>query len=67
AYLERAVRLKPDYAQAHYRLGRAYWKVGRHQEGQAQIELQKKFARQEQDDLNQRLSRIATFGVEVKQ
>jgi tetratricopeptide (TPR) repeat protein len=67
AYLERAVRLKPDYAQAHYRLARAYWKVGRHQDGQVQMELQKKFARQEQDDLNRRLRQIATFGVEVQQ
>jgi tetratricopeptide (TPR) repeat protein len=67
AYLERAVRLRPDYAQAHYRLARAYWKVGRHQDGQVQMELQKKFARQEQDDLNRRLSQIATFGVVVQQ
>jgi predicted Zn-dependent protease len=67
AYLERAIRLKPDYAQAHYRLARAYSRVGRRQDGQAQIELQRKYARQEQDDLNRRLSQIATFGVEVQQ
>ncbi len=66
-YLERAVKLKPDYAQAHYHLARAYWRVGRRQDGQVQMELQKKYARQEQDDLNKRLSQIATFGVEIQQ
>jgi predicted Zn-dependent protease len=66
-YLERAVKLKPDYAQAHYRLARAYWKAGRKEDGQTQMELQQKFAHQEQDDLNRRLGQIVTLGVEVKQ
>ena len=66
-YLERAIKLKPDFAQAHYHLARAYWRVGRREDGQAQMEMQKKYARQEQDDLNRRLSQIATLGVEVKQ
>jgi tetratricopeptide (TPR) repeat protein len=63
-YLERAVKLKPDFAQAHYRLARAYWKIGRNQDGQAQMDLQKKFARQEQEDLDRRLKQIARFAVE---
>ena len=64
-YLERAVNLKPDFAQAHYRLARAYWKAGRTQEGQAQMELQKKYARQERDDLDRRLKQITRFVVEL--
>jgi len=64
-YLERAVKLKPDFAQAHYRLARAYWKTGRNQEGQAQMDLQKKFARQEREDLDQRLKQITRFVVEL--
>ena len=64
-YLERAIKLKPDYSQAHYRLALAYWRTGRKQEGQAQMELQKKYSRQQQDDLNRRLNQITTFLVNV--
>ena len=64
-YLERAVKLKPDFAQAHYRLARAYWRMGRRQDGAAQMELQKKFASQEQDDLDRRLRQVTTIAVEV--
>jgi len=64
-FLERAVELKPDYATAHYRLARAYWRTGRKQDGQAQMELQKKFASQKQKDLDQRLRQLTTFIVDV--
>lgn len=63
-FLERAVKLKPDYAQAHYRLALAYGRTGRKQDGQAQMALQKKFARQEQEDLDRRLRQITTFTLE---
>lgn len=65
AYLERAVKLKPTLAQAHYRLARAYWRMGRKQEAQAQMDLQKKFVRAEQEDLDRRLSQITVLAVEV--
>jgi tetratricopeptide (TPR) repeat protein len=58
AFLERAVRVKPDYAEAHYRLALAYWRTGRKQDGQTQMDLQKKFAHQQQDDLERRLRQI---------
>jgi tetratricopeptide (TPR) repeat protein len=64
-YLERAVELKPDYATAHYRLARAYWNTGRKQDGQAQMELQQKYSKQEQEDLDRRLRQITTFLVDV--
>lgn len=60
-FLERAVRLKPDYAQAHYRLALAYLRTGRKQDGRTQMDLQKKFAHQEQADLEQRLHQIIRF------
>lgn len=65
-YLERALKLEPDFAQAHYRLARAYWRTGRKAEGQAQMDLQKKFARQEQEDLQRRLDRITSLAVTVQ-
>jgi tetratricopeptide (TPR) repeat protein len=64
-YLERAVKLKPDYAQAHYHLARAYWRVGRKQEGQAQMALQRKFASQQGKDLDRRLNEIMVFDVKA--
>jgi tetratricopeptide (TPR) repeat protein len=63
-YLECAVELKPDYSTAHYRLARAYWRTGRKQDGDAQIELQKKFSRQEAEDLDRRLRQITRFVTE---
>lgn len=66
-YLEQAIKLKPQLTQARYRLARAYWKMGRRKEGEVQMELQKKYARQEAEDLDRSLSQIVTFGVEVKQ
>ncbi|HEV2133504.1 MAG TPA: tetratricopeptide repeat protein [Terracidiphilus sp.] len=62
-FLERAVKLKPDYAEAHYHLALAYWRTGRKRDGDAQMELQKKFARQEQEDLDQHLRQITTFTI----
>jgi predicted Zn-dependent protease len=64
-YLERAVKLKPDYSQAHYRLARAYWKTGRRQEGDEQMQLQKKSAREEQEELHRRLVEITSLAVSV--
>jgi tetratricopeptide (TPR) repeat protein len=64
-YLERAVALKPDFSQAHYHLALAYWRTGRKQDGQTEMELQKKFSKQQQQDLDQRLRQITTFIVDV--
>jgi tetratricopeptide (TPR) repeat protein len=64
-YLERAVALKPDHAQAHYHLALAYWRTGRKADGQAQMELQKKYASAEKEDLDRRLKQITTFVVSL--
>lgn len=64
-YLERAVKLKPDFSQAHYHLARAYWKTGRRQEGDAQMDLQKKSTYEEQEELHRRLVEITSLAVSV--
>ena len=63
--LEAAVTLKPNFAQSHYRLSLAYWRSGRKQESQAQMDLYKKYSEQQENDLNQRLRQITTFLVDV--
>lgn len=64
--LQAAIALKPDLAQAHYRLALAYWRTGRKRDGQAEMELQKKYAKQEKEDMDNRLRQITTFIVEVR-
>jgi lipoprotein NlpI len=63
--LKAAVELKPSFSQAHYRLALAYWRSGGKQEGQAEMELAKKYRKQQQDDLDQRLRQITTFLVDA--
>lgn len=64
--LETAIALKPDFSQAHYRLALAYWRVGRKQQGQAEMELQKKYSKQEKEDRTNRMRQITTFIVDVQ-
>jgi tetratricopeptide (TPR) repeat protein len=64
--LESALALKPDYTEAHYRLALAYWRCGRKQDGQAEMELQKKFSKQQSVDLDQRLRQVTRFLVDVR-
>ncbi|MFP5237812.1 MAG: tetratricopeptide repeat protein [Acidobacteriota bacterium] len=66
-YLERSIALKPNLAQAHYRLALACWRTGRKQQAQSEMDLQKKYAQQQRDDLNDRLRQITTFVVDVRQ
>lgn len=63
--LEAAIALKPNLAQAHYRLALAYGHVGRKQEGQREIALQRQYAKQQQEDLAQRLDQVTRFIVDV--
>ena len=63
-HLEAAIALQPALAQAHYRLALAYWRMGRKQEGQEQMELQKKYSAQEKEDLDKRLRQITIFLVD---
>jgi tetratricopeptide (TPR) repeat protein len=63
ANLEAAVALKPDLAEAHYRLALAYWRSGRRQQAQNQMALHQKYSKQQKEDLDQRLRQITTFVV----
>jgi tetratricopeptide (TPR) repeat protein len=63
--LEAAVALNPNFAQAHYRLSLAYWRSGRKEESQTEMDLYKRYSEQQQNDLNQRLRQITTFLVEM--
>jgi predicted Zn-dependent protease len=65
-YVERAVALRPDFAQAHYRLAMAYWRTGRKQEGNMEMDLQKKYSKQEQEEMDRRLRQITTFVVDAE-
>ncbi|MGA9670762.1 MAG: tetratricopeptide repeat protein [Terracidiphilus sp.] len=64
--LEQAVKLKPDFARAHYRLALACLRSGRKQEGEEEMELQKRYSQQQQNDLDQRLRQITTFLVDAQ-
>lgn len=63
ASLEHAIALQPDFADAHYRLSRAYSRMGRREEAVAQVQLEMKY-RQENKDANslrmQKIVRILT-------
>jgi tetratricopeptide (TPR) repeat protein len=63
--LEAALALKPACAKAHYRLALAYWRSGRKQDGEAEMELEKKYAKQDAEDLDQSMSQITRFLVDV--
>jgi tetratricopeptide (TPR) repeat protein len=63
--LESAIALKPDYAQAHYRLSMAYWRAGRKPEAKIQMELEKKYAQQQAEDLQRRLQQITILLADV--
>jgi tetratricopeptide (TPR) repeat protein len=64
--LETAIRLQPNYSEAHYRLGLAYARVGRKDTAQAEMALFRRYDRQAQDDQNARLRQITLFVVEMR-
>ncbi len=66
SYLEQAVKLKPNFARAHYRLALACLRSGRQQEGEAEMDLQKRYSQQQQNDLDLRLRNITTFLVDAR-
>jgi len=59
--LEKAVELRPSYAEAHYRLSRAYSHLGMREDAQKQIALQQQYVQQEKDNLNARMQDVMTF------
>jgi predicted Zn-dependent protease len=66
APLETAVRLKPDLAQAHYRLARAYAHLGQHERAEQQIALDQQYSKSQQQTLNARMQAITTLVVNMQ-
>lgn len=59
--LERAIALRPSYAEAHYRLARAYARIGRREDSQKEISLQQKYAQEAKDADARRMKDVITF------
>jgi predicted Zn-dependent protease len=59
--LRKAIALLPAYAQAHYRLARAYSHLHQPEQAQAEIALQQRYSQQEKDDLDAKLKEVTTF------
>ena len=64
--LEQAIALRPAYAEAHYRLARAYSHLGDKAGAQREIALQQQYSQEAKDHLNARLREITTFVVDAK-
>jgi tetratricopeptide (TPR) repeat protein len=64
--LELAIRLKPDYAAAHYRLALAYSHAGEHVKAQQEIALEQKYSKEQNAETNARLQKVTTFLVSMK-
>lgn len=59
--LEKAVTLRPTYAEAHYRLSRAYAHTGKRDKAMQEIALQQKYSQEQKENLNKRLQEVITF------
>lgn len=66
AEAETAVRLKPDYAKAHYLLARAYSHTGQHEDAKKQIALFLQYSKQQQESLDARMKEITTLVVKMQ-
>ena len=61
ADLEQAVRLRPMYSEAHYRLSRAYAHTGHKDEANAEIAVQRQTAEFAQQEERRRMEGVLTF------
>ncbi len=61
ASLKRAIELRPSFAEAHYRLSRAYSHTGEMELARKEIALQQQYAQQEKDETNARLKEVTIF------
>lgn len=64
--LQSAIRLRPEYASAHYRLAMALSHTGQHEQARAEIALQQKYNQQEQAGVDARLKQVTTFLVNMQ-
>jgi len=61
AALEQSIALRPTFAEAHYRLSRAYAHLGRREDAQREIALHQTYSQQAKDSLNARMQEVMTF------
>jgi predicted Zn-dependent protease len=66
AWLEKAIVLRPNFSEAHYRLARAYSHLGRREEAQHEIALEQQYSQEAKDNLNGRLRKVTTFLVTLQ-
>jgi tetratricopeptide (TPR) repeat protein len=59
--LTKAIELRPSFAEAHYRLARAYSHTGRHELATKEIALQQQYSQQEKAASDARLKEVTTF------
>lgn len=59
--LEKAIQLRPSFAEAHYRLSRAYSHTGRPELARKEIALQQQYSQQEKDESNAKLKEVTIF------
>jgi len=64
--LRTAIRLRPTYASAHYRLALALSHSGHHEEANAEIALEQKYTQQERAGVDARLKEVTTFLVKLQ-
>ncbi|GGH08828.1 tetratricopeptide repeat protein [Silvibacterium dinghuense] len=64
--LEAAIRLRPEYAAAHYRLALALNHTGERERAQQEITLERKFSAEERDNVDARLKQVKTFLVTMQ-
>ncbi len=61
ASLKSAIQLRPTYAEAHYRLARAYAHLHQQSLAAKEMELHQQYAQQEKDESDARLKEVTTF------
>ena len=59
--LEKAVALEPTFAQAHYRLARAYAHIGKREEALHEIALEKKYSSRDESSQTMRMREVTAF------
>lgn len=64
--LQEAIRMKPKYAAAHYRLALAYSHAGEHAKAQQEIALEQKYSKEQSAETQARLQQVTTFLVKMK-
>ena len=66
AAFESAVTLDPEFAEAHYRLARAYAHVGKHEQAQREMAIHQRYREQQNQDMDAQLREVTTFLVTLQ-